>query len=254
MRVDLAVTLSFMMNANRFIQLKGGFNMPDHDAIYQQEADKYHLMISKQKPLLSTIEELVGLEGLDILDLGAGSGRFTVELASKAKSIVALDHSEAMLKIAANRLQEEGYTHWRTVVADHRSLPLEDHSVDFIIAGWTVCYLTNADVPDALDNLRLIIAEMKRVLRPNGMILIFETMGTGEEQPNPPEFLKTYYAALVQDYGFHHKWIRTDYTFDNIQQAEQITRFFFGESTAKRVVERNWTHLPECAGMWWLTL
>lgn len=226
--------------------------MPDHTQLYKQEADKYHAMISKQKSLLSIIEELVSLKGADVLDLGAGSGRFTVELAAKAKSIIATDASEAMLKVAAHRLQEAGRTHWRTIVADHRSLPLEDNSIDFIIAGWTVCYLTNADDPDAADHLEQIIAEMKRVLRPNGTILIFETMGTGEERPNPPEFLRRYYAALVQEYGFHHKWIRTDYTFDNIEQAEQLTRFFFGDAMAERVVKHNWTHLPECAGMWWL--
>nr|WP_282943640.1 class I SAM-dependent methyltransferase [Paenibacillus sp. RC67] len=226
--------------------------MPNHNTIYKQEADKYHSMISKQQPLLPKVEELINLEGLDILDLGAGSGRFTLELASKAISIVALDNSEAMLNVAANRLKQAGWNHWRTITADHRSLPLDDHCVDLIIAGWTICYLTNADVPDALDNLRHIMEEMKRVLRPNGTILIFETMGTGEEQPNPPEFLKDYYAALVQDYGFNHKWIRTDYTFETIEQAEQLTRFFFGEAMAERVVEHNWTHLPECAGMWWL--
>ncbi|GAA4838441.1 hypothetical protein GCM10023310_15280 [Paenibacillus vulneris] len=226
--------------------------MPNHSVIYEQQADQYHLMISKQKPLLPTIEELISLEGLDILDMGAGSGRFTVELAAKAKSIVAADASEAMLKVAAERLKDAGFTHWRTIAADHRSLPLADDSVDFIIAGWTVCYLTNADVPDAMGNLRKILAEMRRVLRPNGTILILETMGTGEEQPNPPEFLKAYYDALVQDYGFNHKWIRTDYTFENLQQAEQLAGFFFGDAMAKRVVERNWIQLPECAGMWWL--
>ncbi|MCF2938092.1 methyltransferase type 11 [Paenibacillus alkaliterrae] len=95
---------------------------------------------------------------------------------------------------------------------------------------------------------------MMRVLRPGGMIIIFETMGTGYETPNPPEFLKPYYDELVQEYGFSHKWIRTDYQFDNTLQAEQLTRFFFSDELADRVASRKLVQLPECAGVWWLQL
>ena len=72
------------------------------------------------------------------------------------------------------------------------------------------------------------------------------------EIPNPPSFLRGYYKTLVEEYGFNHKWIRTDYNFENVKEAEELIRFFFGEELAQRVRDNNLVCLPECAGIWWL--
>ncbi|MEF2966988.1 class I SAM-dependent methyltransferase [Paenibacillus sp. M1] len=226
--------------------------MPNHDHVYTNEAEKYHLLISKQPDLTPWIEEIIAIDGLDIVDLGAGTGRLTTVLAPHAESITALDVSDAMLQIAASRLQAAGFTNWTTKVADHRKLPLDDRSTDLIVSGWSVCYLASTNIPAWKENLRQAISEMKRVLRPNGTIIIFETMGTGVETPNPPDFLTAYYSSIVKYYGFSHKWIRTDYAFDNVNQAAELTRFFFGDELADRILEQKLVHLPECAGIWWL--
>jgi ubiquinone/menaquinone biosynthesis C-methylase UbiE len=123
-----------------------------------------------------------------------------------------------------------------------------------IVAGWTLSYLANTDDLNWKQNINEIISEIKRVLRPDGTIIIFETLGTGTEVPNPPYFLKEYYKKLVEEYGFIHKWIRTDYHFESINEAEELTRFFFGKELAKKVVEEDLICLPECAGIWWLQL
>lgn len=70
--------------------------------------------------------------------------------------------------------------------------------------------------------------------------------------PNPPEFLPAYYEALERVYGFEHKWIRTHYAFDDVDQAIQLAKFFFGEALAEQVRSNNSSRLPECAGAWWL--
>ncbi|NHN32141.1 class I SAM-dependent methyltransferase [Paenibacillus agricola] len=226
--------------------------MPDHDYIYMQQAETYHRLISKQADLLPHIEAIRPIHGLDIVDLGAGTGRLTVELAAQAQSVIALDASEAMLRLIADRLKEAGLTNVRTQVADLRKLPLPDHSADLIVAGWSICYVASRNVPDWQLNLEQVINEIKRVLRFKGTIIIFETMGTGFETPTPPDFLTSYYAELAQRYGFSHTWLRTDYQFDHIEQAESLTRFFFDDTLADRVVQQNLVRLPECAGVWWL--
>ncbi|WP_256759343.1 class I SAM-dependent methyltransferase [Cohnella sp. WQ 127256] len=227
--------------------------MPDHTRIYKQEAAQYDELISKQPELKEVIEEIQPLSGLDIVDMGAGTGRLTMVLAPEAKTIIALDASEAMLQITAERLVDACLTNWTTKVADHRKLPLDDQSADLIVSGWSMGYLANTDEPEWEQNLDMIISEIQRVLRPNGTVIIFETLGTGHETPSAPDFLKAYYAKLVDVYGFSHRWIRTDYEFDHIQQAERLTRFFFGEELADRVVEQHLVRLPECAGIWWLS-
>lgn len=226
--------------------------MPDHTSIYKNEAERYHLLIAKQPKLDKVIEEIKVFNELDIVDIGAGTGRLTTVLAPYAKTITSLDASASMLQVIATKLNSTGLANWTTIVADNRKLPLEDQSADLITAGWTIGYLANTHVQDWKNNLHEVITEMKRVLRPNGTIIIFETMGTGTETPNPPDFLKEYYSALVERYGFAHKWIRTDYEFESIQQAEELTRFFFGDELASKVLEHNLIRVPECAGIWWL--
>jgi ubiquinone/menaquinone biosynthesis C-methylase UbiE len=251
--LDLAVTDTFMLGKVQK-QSKEEVTMPDHDAIYANEADRYHQLIAKQPDLQAVIEEIRSIKGLDVVDLGAGSGRLTSVLAGLARSIIALDANEPMLHIAAERLTQAGHTNWRTKAADHRQLPLEDQSADLVVSGWSICYLASDELADWEHNIQQVMAEIKRVLRPDGTVIIFETMGTGYETPNPPSFLKPYYAALAGQYGFSHKWIRTDYTFDSAEQAEQLARFFFSDELADKIARDKLVHLPECAGIWWLHL
>ncbi|MBG9941298.1 class I SAM-dependent methyltransferase [Brevibacillus formosus] len=226
--------------------------MPNHEQIYKNQAEQYDLMISRQPSLLAVIEEITPIKGKDVIDLGAGSGRLTSVLAPHAKSILALDASAAMLEVNAQQLRQAGLSNWKTSVADHRNIPVDDNSADVILAGWTVCYLTSSEVPNNELNLEKIILEMKRALRPGGMIVIIETMGTGYETPHPPEFLTQYYSLLENRYGFSHKWIRLDYRFADLKEAERQARFFFGDELADRVVVEKLVTLPECAGVWWL--
>ncbi|ATF11330.1 class I SAM-dependent methyltransferase [Brevibacillus sp. HB1.2] len=228
--------------------------MPNHEQIYKNQAEQYDLMISRQPRLLAVIEEITPIKGQDVIDLGAGSGRLTSVLAPHAKSILALDASAAMLEVNAQQLTQAGLTNWKTNVADHRELPVDDNSADVLVAGWTVCYLTSSEVPNNELHLEKIIQEMKRVLRPGGTIIIMETMGTGYETPHPPHFLTQYYSLLETKYGFSHKWIRLDYQFKDIAEAERLSRFFFGDELADRVAREKLVTLPECAGVWWLTV
>lgn len=159
-----------------------------------------------------------------------------------------------MLVENEKQLIELGLTNWKTKVADHCNLPVADHSIDLIVAGWSICYLASSNVPNYERNIAKIMGEMKRVLRSGGTIIIFETMGTGYESPHPPDFLKPYYALLENKYGFNHKWIRVDYHFESLVEAENLTRFFFGDELSDRVVKERLIQLPECAGLWWLTV
>ena len=43
-----------------------------------------------------------------ILDAGGGTGRWTVRIANKARKVVLMDISEEMLKVAAQRIKQEG--------------------------------------------------------------------------------------------------------------------------------------------------
>jgi hypothetical protein len=61
------------------------------------------------------------------------------------------------------------------------------------------------------------------------------------------------YYTLLEDMGFSSTWIRTDYQFKSVQEAAELTGFFFGEELADRVAREKLVILPECTGIWRLT-
>ncbi|HVN14505.1 MAG TPA: class I SAM-dependent methyltransferase [Anaerolineales bacterium] len=221
--------------------------------IYQTDGDRYEALVSHedyQGNILKTLQGIVNPDGLDILDLGAGTGRLTLLLAPRAKSISAFDASEEMLRVCRGRLEASGLSNWKIEVADHRHLPVSDHSADLVVSGWSVSYLAVWDPEHWRAELESWLDEMRRVLRPNGFIVLFESLGTGNESPVKLEHLANYYPWL-DELGFQNKWIRTDYQFDSLDEAVELSGFFFGEELAKRVRERQMIILPECTGVWW---
>ena len=91
---------------------------------------------------------------------------------------------------------------------------------------------------------------MKRVLRRDGTIILFESLGTGNEQPVRLEHVESTYQWLDAN-GFENKWIRTDYRFESVDEAADLAGFFFGEDMAERVHAKGSVILPECTGVWW---
>jgi hypothetical protein len=45
--------------------------------------------------------------------------------------------------------------------------------------------------------------------------------------------------------------LRTIYRFASVQEAAELTRFFFGEEMAADVLEKGKQIVPECTGIWW---
>jgi ubiquinone/menaquinone biosynthesis C-methylase UbiE len=221
--------------------------------IYQSEGDRYEALISRedyQGNIQRAIDEIIDVNGLDVLDLGAGTGRLTMLLAPRAKSTRAFDVSAEMLRVCRERLIASGLANWQVEVADHRQLPVPDHSADLAVSGWSVSYLAVWNQKNGQAELDNWLVEMKRVLRKDGMIILFESLGTGNEKPIRLEHVESTYQWLDAN-GFDHKSIRTDYKFDSIEEAIELSSFFFGDELGGKVKRNQWVILPECTGVWW---
>lgn len=230
--------------------------MPNHSKIYAEQARMYESLIAKQPSLYETVNAIRPVKGLDIVDAGAGTGRLAAVLAAEARSLTALDASEAMLQVASEKLASSGLTpeRWRCIPADNRSLPLPDNTADLLVSGWSVSYLASSTTEGWQDRLAAVLSEFTRVLRPGGTLILFETMGTGTEEPSPPTFLLGYYKELRERYGFSEQIIRLDYTFASLEEAQELTEFFFGKELSSKVREHRWTTVPEYAGVWSITV
>lgn len=98
--------------------------------------------------------------GLRILDAGCGSGPLSAELLSRGAHVSGVDASAAMVDLARRRLGEGVDLR----VADLGApLPFEDAAFDVVVASLVLHYLQDWSVA---------LAELRRVLRPGGRLLV----------------------------------------------------------------------------------
>ncbi len=233
--------------------------MADHfQTIYAQHADLYDALVARedyQGNILEKLQQIRSLEGLDVVEFGAGTGRLTLLLVPLVGSMRAFDGSAHMLDVNTRKLQSSGLNNWETGVADNRALPVEDGSADLAIEGWSFGHLCGWYPDSWRVEIGKCLIEMRQLLRPGGTAILLETLGTGRETPWPPTpALAEYYDWLENEHGFSANWIRTDYQFESLAEAERLSGFFFGDDMAEQVAKNRWVIMPECTGVWWLTV
>lgn len=228
--------------------------MPTHEEVYSQHAAKYEALVSRedhQGNILRALEAVVSPVGLDILDLGAGTGRLASLLMPTANRLLAFDLSVHMLAVARDKLGGTGRDGlYITAAADHRRLPLGPAAADLMVAGWSVSYVATWHPATWKTELESWLAESQRVLRRGGHIVLFESLGTGNESPRRLPHLLDFYEWL-DAVDFQNTWIRTDYRFETPELADEVAGFFFGDEIKASIQRGSLTTLPECTGVWW---
>ena len=228
--------------------------MPTEQEVYQSHADRYELLILRedyQNNIPAEINRVREVSGADVVELGAGTGRLTRFLAETAGSVQACDASHHMLMEASEILTPR--RNFLLAVADMRATPFHDSCADVVIAGWSFCYLAVWGGADWQMQVEHGLSEARRLLKPGGVIMLLENFGTGFESPHPPEHLNGYFEFLKSQ-GFQSRWFRTDYRFISLEEALDLSNFFFGEEMAAKVSRNQWVDLPECTGLLWLTV
>lgn len=149
------------------------------------------------------------LESSPILELGHGPGHLQTKLKGLEKSTFGIDLSENMVRIAAQRLQENNYTPC-LVVGRTQNLPYPDHTFKRVVATFPSEYINNRET----------LNEIWRVLDHSGeLIILIAAWITGE----------TWYEKLVA-------WLfRVTGQAPNTHQLEISQQDFFQLSTAHDV-------------------
>ncbi len=128
-----------------------------------QTARWYDAQLALERQALRAAIELAAPRGDElVLDLGTGTGALLRLLARETEHpsrVIGLDASSAMLRHVPPL--PEG---WQLIVADARSVPLEDASVDVVTCAYLLHLLDGAA-------RGAVLAEIARVLRPSGRVL-----------------------------------------------------------------------------------
>lgn len=117
------------------------------------------------------IDELMPTSGFDdkvILDYGCGPGHDVVGFVSfsKPRRVIAMDVSPTSVGEAAHRLSLHGASEiveFHKIEEEAATLPLDDHSVDYIHSAGVLHHVTNLDK---------VLGEFRRVLKPDGFVRI----------------------------------------------------------------------------------
>jgi|SRR3989344_353170 len=102
----------------------------------------------------------------NILEVGVGTGK-NLSYYNKEAKITGIDLSPGMLSKAKERLKLLRRRNISLIEMDAQNLKFKDNSFDYIICTFVLC-----SVPDPVKTLK----EMKRVVKPNGKILMIEHM------------------------------------------------------------------------------
>lgn len=106
-------------------------------------------------------------EGDKVLDIAGGTGDLALAFSKKVGNsgqVVHTDINEAMLSTGRNRLIDEGVA-LPTLVCDAEKLPFADNYFNLVSVAFGLRNMTHKDVA---------LAEMQRVLKPGGKLLVLE--------------------------------------------------------------------------------
>src|SRR5258705_7483749 len=134
------------------------------------------------------------IDGRDVLELGCGTGKNTVWLAERARSVTALDFSDGMIERARRRVGAAPNVCF--VRHDVRaSWPCTDASVDVVVGNLVLEHV--ADVAP-------VFAEAARVLRPGGEAFFCELHPDRQRRGSQAQFTDTSTGERVLVEAFAH--------------------------------------------------
>lgn len=231
--------------------------MSNYQSVYREHPEIYDELVRAEDTdgnLRRALLECCDVAGATVVESGAGTGRLTrLMLEAGAARMVATEIEPAMLALAEKSLASYG-DKLECLVADARSLPIEDNLADIAMAGWVFGHFRSWMPDNWRDEVGAAVSHLERVTRSGGTAIVIETLGTGTEVPAPGADLLEYYQWLEQDRGFARRAIRTDYLFGSVEDAERVTGAFFGDDFATNVREQEWRRVPECTGVWTRTI
>ena len=165
-----------------------------------RKADSY--LVSRMFDLLSCYEDY------EVLDVGCGTGNYTIELFNKGLKISGLEPSELMLDVAKEKNQK---INWFLGKAE--LLPFENESFDAVITTLSIHHL---------GNLENGFSEIFRILKNGGRFLIFTS--TSEQMKNYwlnhyfPEMMKKSISQMPSFETIKNNLERNGFTMETVEK------------------------------------
>lgn len=189
----------------------------------------------------------LGWSGLDVLDIGCGTGYHLPRFARTARSVTGVEPHPALARLAARRTASLANVQVRQGSA--AQLPVPSGSVDVVHARWAYFFGQDASEPG--------LREVARVVRRGGVAFVVDNDATrstfggwfrrGYPQVDP---------ARVRGFWSRHGWQRRpldiEWRFDRREDLEAVVRIEFDPATAAWALARHEGLTVDYAvDLWW---
>jgi SAM-dependent methyltransferase len=182
------------------------------ELLYRLEPELYDRLVQAERLHPAVLRWLP--EGLDrIVEVGAGSGRLTCELLHRARELVAVEPAAPLREMLARRLARADRGCRAQVTAGFfDDLPLPNDWADLVVA-------CSAFTPEAGHGGEAGLAEMERVCRPRGLVVIV--------WPNNVDWLVAHEYEYVSFAG------EMFVEFASREEAAELTEIFYPSAPAE---------------------
>lgn len=141
-----------------------------HNEFNQNFLNKIAFLDSKQRVKLIPPEVLISQMPIEknhiLLDIGAGSGFFTIPMAeSTTNKVYAMDPDFRMLKVIEEKAKEKGITNIELIQDYLENLTIKNDSIDFAMASLIL---------HEVSSLSNALSKIYKVLKPGGHLLCLE--------------------------------------------------------------------------------
>ncbi len=145
-------------------------NMHQHAHSDQKFLSKIAFLDSRQRESLIPPEVLISQMPIEkthtLLDVGAGTGFFTIPMAeSTSGKVYALDPDGRMLSVIAGKAQEKGLTNIELIQEHLESSGIQNNSIDFVMASLIL---------HEVGSLAKALSDIYQVLKTGGHLLFLE--------------------------------------------------------------------------------
>lgn len=197
---------------------------------YSEKSDLYERLTKcedREGRIIKNLLKDIDLKGKTVLDLGAGTGRFAFPLSSKAKQVYALDKTPEFLRILRRKVKAKRKRNIKALHGTFGKIPLPKESVDIACSFWAFPFHSTSWERD--------LKEIKRVLKPGGVISVMVTHYAGAEYQRlrkmfypPGEKRGRKIHGWLLKKGFKRKSFNIRIAFGSPKGVKDICGEFFG--------------------------
>jgi ubiquinone/menaquinone biosynthesis C-methylase UbiE len=162
-------------------QQRNILDVGDLFAYYDDDPEIYEILSRSEDAdnnILHTIQNLVSFRGKRVLELGGGTGRFSIPISSQAEMLYAIDTSSSFLNVLKAKAKGRKI---EVLKATFCEIPMKDESVDVAVSTWS--FPSYAETKDS------DFQEISRVIREGGDMVFVDNYPGGEYHEMMMRFL-----------------------------------------------------------------